>query len=116
MLGTRGVRLGILYSEIYEMEVHSILCAAQAADEPPHPEIMIPLVDYEHELDIMRQLVTRIGDDKGLTIREHGGDPESIVFFHRAGLDDVSCSPYRVPITRIAAAQASIELPLGRSD
>jgi pyruvate,orthophosphate dikinase len=37
---------------------------------------------------------------------EHGGDPESIEFFHRVGLDYVSCSPYRVPIARLAAAQA----------
>jgi pyruvate,orthophosphate dikinase len=39
---------------------------------------------------------------------EHGGDPESIGFFFRAGLDYVSCSPYRVPIARLAAAQAVI--------
>jgi pyruvate,orthophosphate dikinase len=39
---------------------------------------------------------------------EHGGDPVSIAFFHRAGLDYVSCSPFRVPIARIAAAQAAI--------
>ncbi len=38
---------------------------------------------------------------------EHGGDPESVEFFHRAGLDYVSCSPYRVPIARLAAAQAA---------
>ena len=37
---------------------------------------------------------------------EHGGDPESIAFFQMAGLDYVSCSPYRVPIARVAAAQA----------
>jgi pyruvate,orthophosphate dikinase len=214
MLGTRGVRLGILYPEIYEMQVHAILRAAKAADEPPHPEIMIPLVDYEHELEIMRQLVKGVGDEEGLEIGtdytvgtmielpracfvadriarfadffsfgtndltqtalgfsrddveskfvptylkrniidrspfetidkpgvgwlvrlgawvgreahpglklgicgEHGGDPESVVFFHRAGLDYVSCSPYRVPIARIAAAQATIEYPLGRWD
>ncbi len=214
MLGTRGVRLGILYPEIYEMQVHAILRAAKAADEPPHPEIMIPLVDYEHELEIMRALVQAIGDEEGLEIGtdytvgtmielpracfvadriarfadffsfgtndltqtalgfsrddveskfvptylerniidrspfetidkpgvgwlvrlgawvgreahpglklgicgEHGGDPESVVFFHRAGLDYVSCSPYRVPIARIAAAQASIEYPIGRWD
>ncbi len=40
---------------------------------------------------------------------EHGGDPASVAFFHRAGLDYVSCSPYRVPIARLAAAQAAIE-------
>ncbi|MBK6638955.1 MAG: pyruvate, phosphate dikinase [Rhodocyclaceae bacterium] len=39
---------------------------------------------------------------------EHGGDPASIEFFHRAGLDYVSCSPFRVPIARLAAAQAAI--------
>ncbi|MGE0241805.1 MAG: pyruvate, phosphate dikinase, partial [Parvibaculaceae bacterium] len=37
---------------------------------------------------------------------EHGGDPDSIAFCHRAGLDYVSCSPYRVPVARLAAAQA----------
>ncbi|MGH2782494.1 MAG: putative PEP-binding protein, partial [Thermoleophilaceae bacterium] len=39
---------------------------------------------------------------------EHGGDPDSIAFFQSAGLDYVSCSPYRVPIARVAAAQAAI--------
>ncbi len=39
---------------------------------------------------------------------EHGGDPSSIDFFHRAGLNYVSCSPYRVPIARLAAAQATL--------
>jgi pyruvate, orthophosphate dikinase len=39
---------------------------------------------------------------------EHGGDPDSIQFFHKTGLDYVSCSPYRVPIARLAAAQAAI--------
>jgi pyruvate,orthophosphate dikinase len=40
---------------------------------------------------------------------EHGGDPESVAFFHRAGLDYVSASPYRVPIARLAAAHAALE-------
>jgi pyruvate,orthophosphate dikinase len=40
---------------------------------------------------------------------EHGGDPASVAFFHRAGLDYVSCSPFRVPIARLAAAQAAVE-------
>jgi pyruvate,orthophosphate dikinase len=40
---------------------------------------------------------------------EHGGDPASVGFFHRVGLDYVSCSPFRVPIARLAAAQAAIE-------
>jgi pyruvate, orthophosphate dikinase len=39
---------------------------------------------------------------------EHGGDPTSVAFFHRAGLDYVSCSPFRVPIARLAAAQAAV--------
>jgi pyruvate,orthophosphate dikinase len=39
---------------------------------------------------------------------EHGGDPASVEFFHRTGLDYVSCSPFRVPIARLAAAQAAI--------
>ena len=39
---------------------------------------------------------------------EHGGDPDSIDFFHRVGLDYVSCSPFRVPVARLAAAQAQI--------
>jgi pyruvate,orthophosphate dikinase len=39
---------------------------------------------------------------------EHGGDPTSIEFFHMAGLDYVSCSPFRIPIARIAAAQAAV--------
>jgi pyruvate,orthophosphate dikinase len=39
---------------------------------------------------------------------EHGGDPQSVAFFHRAGLDYVSCSPYRVPIARLAAAHAAL--------
>ncbi|MGH2914941.1 MAG: pyruvate, phosphate dikinase [Solirubrobacteraceae bacterium] len=214
MLGTRGCRLGILYPEIYEMQVHAIFRAAKAASDRPHPEVMIPLVDYEHEIEIMRELVVRVGEAEGLTVGEdftvgtmielpracfvadriarhadffsfgtndltqtalgfsrddveskfvpaymerriidrspfetidkpgvgwlvrlaawvgreahpglklgicgeHGGDPESVAFFHRAGLDYVSCSPYRVPIARIAAAQATIEYPIGRWD
>jgi pyruvate,orthophosphate dikinase len=207
MLGTRGVRLGILYPEIFEMQVHAIMRAAKNAAEPPHPEIMIPLVNYEHELELMRELVVRVGHEEGLTVGrdytvgtmielpracfvsdqiarhadffsfgtndltqtalgfsrddaeskfvpvyldrkiidrspfetidergvgwlvrlsawtgreahpglklgvcgEHGGDPQSIRFFHNAGLDYVSCSPFRVPVARMAAAQAAIE-------
>jgi pyruvate, orthophosphate dikinase len=40
---------------------------------------------------------------------EHGGDPESVKFFHRLGMNYVSCSPFRVPIARLAAAQAAVE-------
>ena len=39
---------------------------------------------------------------------EHGGDPDSVKTFHKIGLDYVSCSPYRVPLARLAAAQAAI--------
>ena len=40
---------------------------------------------------------------------EHGGDPDSVKFCHRIGLNYVSCSPFRVPIARLAAAQAALE-------
>jgi pyruvate,orthophosphate dikinase len=211
MLGTRGVRLGILHPEIYEMQVRAIVRAAIAVrrrtGEAPHLEIMIPLVAYETELELMRGMVERVaaeefpGDaDPELTIGtmielpracfvadriarvadffsfgtndltqtalgfsrddvegsflaryiehkivdrspfetidgpgvgwlvrlaawvgreahpglklgicgEQGGDPESIAFFQMAGLNYVSCSPYRVPIARVAAAQAAL--------
>jgi pyruvate,orthophosphate dikinase len=205
MLGTRGVRLGVLYPEVYEMQVRAIVRAALAVSKPPEVEIMIPLVAYEKELELMRELIERIvceedGDDLRLLIGtmielpracfvadriaahadffsfgtndltqtalgfsrddtegriltrylerkvldrspfetidkpgvgwlvrlacwvgreaqpdlklgicgEHGGDPDSIGFFQLAGLDYVSCSPYRVPIARVAAAQAAL--------
>lgn len=44
---------------------------------------------------------------------EHGGDPESVKFFHKVGLDYVSCSPYRVPLARLAAAQSALAKELG---
>ena len=61
--------------------------------------------------------LVKMGCDKGRTQRpaiklgicgEHGGDPDSVDFFEACGLDYVSCSPYRVPIARLAAAQATI--------
>src|SRR5919112_3603263 len=205
MLGTRGVRLGVLHPEIYEMQIRAIFRAALAIPEPPRLEVMIPLVAYERELELMRGLVERVAEEEGASdldfsvgtmielpracfvanriaahadffsfgtndltqtalgfsrddvegrflnrymerkivdrspfetldkpgvgwlVRlaawtgreakpdlklgicgEHGGDPESIDFFHVAGLDYVSCSPYRVPIARVAAARAAI--------
>ncbi len=45
---------------------------------------------------------------------EHGGDPDSIEFFHHSGIDYVSCSPYRVPVARVAAAQAAVRDERGR--
>jgi pyruvate,orthophosphate dikinase len=47
---------------------------------------------------------------------EHGGDPASVQFCHRAGLDYVSCSPFRVPIARLAAAQAALQGKAAGSD
>jgi pyruvate,orthophosphate dikinase len=44
---------------------------------------------------------------------EHGGDPSSIHFFDKVGLDYVSCSPYRVPVARLAAAQAGLSVKVG---
>jgi len=61
--------------------------------------------------------LVKIGVEKGRKTRpnlkvgicgEHGGEPSSIDFCHRVGLDYVSCSPYRVPIARLAAAHAAI--------
>jgi pyruvate,orthophosphate dikinase len=59
------------------------------------------------------EMATRLGREgkPGLKVGicgEHGGDPASVAFFHGAGLDYVSCSPYRVPVARLAAAQAAL--------
>jgi pyruvate,orthophosphate dikinase len=62
-------------------------------------------------------ILVQMATEKGRAVRkdieigvcgEHGGDPASVEFFHRAGLDYVSCSPFRVPIARLAATQAAI--------
>ena len=64
--------------------------------------------------------LTRIATELGRSTRpdiklgicgEHGGEPSSIEFCHRVGLNYVSCSPFRVPIARLAAAQAAIKFP-----
>jgi pyruvate, orthophosphate dikinase len=47
---------------------------------------------------------------------EHGGDPDSVHFFHEAGLDYVSCSPFRVPVARLEAGRAAVQDPAGGSD
>jgi pyruvate,orthophosphate dikinase len=47
---------------------------------------------------------------------EHGGEPSSVEFCYRVGMDYVSCSPYRVPIARLAAAQAAITKNEGSSE
>ena len=65
----------------------------------------------------------RIGVERGRAVKpdlkigicgEHGGEPRSIAFCHGLGLDYVSCSPFRVPFARIAAAQAAIAEPARR--
>jgi pyruvate,orthophosphate dikinase len=62
--------------------------------------------------------LVKIGTERGRATKpglkvgicgEHGGDPESVKFFHRLGMNYVSCSPFRVPIARLAAAQAAVE-------
>jgi pyruvate, orthophosphate dikinase len=214
MLGTRGVRLGVIKPGLYEMQVRALMQAAAERVEAggkPRIEVMIPLTVTRQELGLARSWVNEAIDsvasehkslsrrvdviigtmietpraavradeiaeeadffsfgtndltqmtfgfsrddvegrmmsaylEEGLLKRnpfetidqpgvgqlvedavargrstkpdlklgvcgEHGGDPESIDFFYRAGLDYVSCSPFRVPIARLAAAQAVI--------
>ena len=76
----------------------------------------------DDEADIRELLVLtlmRMGVELGRATRpdlevgicgEHGGDPASVGFCHDAGLDYVSCSPFRVPVARLAAAQAAIKV------
>ncbi len=211
MLGHRGVRVGITYPEITEMQVRAIMeaaCRLKREGLAVTPEIMIPLVGHVKELrdqkavvdrvarevqaeqgvevrylvgtmiEVPRGAVTaheiaevaeffsfgtndltqmtfgfsrddigkflsvyqekkilerdpfatldtagvgelvRLGVERGRQTRrdlkigvcgEHGGDPASIHFFDRVGLDYVSCSPYRVPVARLAAAQAALQ-------
>jgi len=74
MLGTRGCRLGILHPEIYEMQAEAIFRAAVAVRErtgrAPLLEVMIPLVDYETELELMRALVLAAAAPHGLVVGE----------------------------------------------
>jgi len=207
MLGTRGCRLGLMWPEIYEMQVRAICRAAIAVEQrtgdAPLVEIMHPLVGFGEELkrlramtvataseegeleylvgtmielpracvradeiaehadffsfgtndltqtalgfsrddaegkfltryledgilarnpfetldqsgvgDLMRTAVERgrsVKDDLKMGIcGEHGGEPASVAFCHGLGLEYVSCSPYRVPLARLAAAQAAL--------
>src|SRR6185295_3342155 len=207
MLGFRGCRLGIVHSEISEMQARAVFEAAaevQKAGIKAKPEIMIPLVGFKKEFDLQIEVVHRVAkevmaekkvklnylvgtmievprgaltadeiastaeffsfgtndltqtclgmsrDDSGSFLPayteleivkknpfatidqggvgqlmkiavekgrrtrpdiklgicgEHGGDPESVKFCHKLGLSYVSCSPYRVPVARLAAAQ-----------
>ena len=211
MLGLRGCRLGITYPEITAMQTKAILGAAlrlKSEGFNPKPEIMVPLVGTEKELEAQQQVIKtaakELFQEKGASIEfklgtmieipraaltadqiakhadyfsfgtndltqmtfgysrddvarflptyldekileadpfqvldqtgvgqlvemgvkkgrstnptlkcgicgEHGGEPSSVKFCHRTGLDYVSCSPFRVPIARLAAAQAAVE-------
>ena len=215
MLGHRGVRLGITYPEITEMQTRAIIEAACRLNKEGikiAPEIMIPLVGLVKELSDQKAIVDRVAadvmkeqrikikylvgtmieiprgcivadqiareaqffsfgtndltqltfgfsrDDSGKFLKiyqekkilekdpfasidtegvgdlvragvergrrarpslkigicgEHGGDPASVHFFHEAGLDYVSASPYRVPVARLAAAQAALAVRVG---
>src|SRR6184192_114786 len=207
MLGTHGCRLGLQWPEIYEMQVHAIIRAAEVVRErtgsAPLVEIMHPLVGFAEEFERLRDLtehvadgsdvaylvgtmielpraciradeiaaagaeffsfgtndltqtalgfsrddaegkfltfyleegvlernpfetldvsgvgdLMRIGVERGRSTKpdlkmgicgEHGGEPKSVAFCHELGLDYVSCSPYRVPLARLAAAQAAL--------
>jgi pyruvate,orthophosphate dikinase len=216
MLGHRGCRLGVTFPEIYEMQARAIIEAAlnvENAGVKVHLEIMIPLVAFKTELDMMKERIeavaadikkergklpdymigtmielpraalraaeiaetaeffsfgtndltqTTLGlsrDDAGMFLPEyiakgvlkqdpfvsidrdgvgelikiaaqrgrstrpklklgicgeHGGDPDSIQLCHEAGLDYVSCSPFRVPVARLAAAQAALKTAIER--
>jgi len=216
MLGFRGCRLALRYPEITEMQARAIFQAAIAAAKKSGkavvPEVMVPLIAYRKELDILKDVIiatgkavekemkaklqysigtmielpraalkadeiaasaeffsfgtndltqtalglsrddaapiltayaekgifevdpfisideggvgelVRIGVERGRKVRpdlkvgicgEHGGDPKSVAFFHAAELDYVSCSPFRVPVARLAAAQAAIRAKTG---
>ena len=219
MLGLRGIRLGILFPGIIDMQVRAILeaaCALAKQGMKTHPEIMIPLVGHVNELalvekrvrplaeQVMREQGIRVGYKFGTMIEvpracvvageiaeraeffsfgsndltqmvfgfsrddaegkfllqyvkdkilpenpfqvldaagvgvlidmavregrktrpdielgicgEHGGDPSSIEFCHKVGLSYVSCSPYRVPTARLAAAQAVLRERRARTE
>ena len=69
-------------------------------------------IDFEGVGALVRMAVQR-GRERRPTLKlgicgEHGGDPASVAFCHEVGLDYVSCSPYRVPIARLAAAHAAL--------
>jgi pyruvate,orthophosphate dikinase len=76
-------------------------------DRSPFESIDVDGVGALVEIAVRLGRERRAGSEFGVC-GEHGGDPDSIAFFHRAGLDYVSCSPYRLPIARVAAAQAAL--------
>ena len=77
-------------------------------DKDPFVSIDRPGVGALIEISVERGRATRPDIKLGIC-GEHGGDPASVAFCHEAGLDYVSCSPYRVPIARLAAAHAAIQ-------
>jgi pyruvate, orthophosphate dikinase len=82
-------------------------------DHEIYPSDPFSSLDWEGVGDLMRIAVERgrgtRGDIKLGICGEHGGDPRSIVFCHKLGLDYVSCSPHRLPVARLAAAQAALK-------
>ncbi|MDP6176119.1 MAG: pyruvate, phosphate dikinase, partial [Rhodospirillales bacterium] len=76
-------------------------------EQDPFISIDVEGVGELIELAVERGRETQ-GDIKLGICGEHGGDPSSVIFCHKIGLDYVSCSPYRVPIARLAAAQAAL--------
>ena len=75
MLGTRGCRLAILHPEIYEMQVRAIMRAQRAVTErlghPPRLEVMVPLIDYERELEIIDELIFRVAREEGVAREDY---------------------------------------------
>jgi pyruvate,orthophosphate dikinase len=77
------------------------------------PENPFAVLDRDGVGGLIRIAVEKGRQTKGGSLKcgicgEHGGDPSSIAFCHEVGLDYVSCSPYRVPIARLAAARAAL--------
>jgi pyruvate, orthophosphate dikinase len=66
MLGTRGVRLGILQPDLYEMQVRALFRAAKRVPDA-NVEVMVPLVDYERELEFIRERIVRIAEEEGVS-------------------------------------------------
>jgi len=66
MLGTRGVRLGILQPDLYEMQVRALFRAAKQVPDAD-VEVMVPLVDYERELEFIRERIVRIAEEEGVS-------------------------------------------------
>src|ERR1019366_6282714 len=62
MLGTRGVRLGILFPELYQMQVRALFAAARRTPGS-HVEVMVPLIAYERELELMRTLIDGVAEE-----------------------------------------------------